>query len=668
MTVKKKVTTKVAPKILQTQPLMASYEHEAVAAAATRSRSNKAARIERTNRFKNIDDGLVPFKYSGGKYNTESSLDIRDAVILCQKAYYNFSIFRNTIDLMTEFSCSPIYFTGANKKARDFFHKFFKKINIRSFQDKFFREYYRSGNVYIYRFFSKLKKADILKINQTYADLVDKKSEGKIPSRYMLLNPADILMAGNISFANAAYYKNLTDYELERLKNPRTEDDKEVLENLPPKTKQQIKEGRDTQVRIPLEKDKVTAIFYKKQDYEPFSVPMGYPVLDDINWKAELKKMDMAISRTMQQAVLLVTMGTDPDRGGVNQKNLEAMQKLFENESVGRVLIADYTTKADFVVPNIGAILSPQKYEVVNRDIQVGLNNILLSGDEKFANAQIKIQVFIERLKQSREAFLDEFLMPEIKRIAKSLGFKSYPEARFEDIDLKDEATYSRIYTRLIELGILTPEEGMEAIDSGRLPTQTESEESQEEYRGMRDKGLYEPVLGGPHSSQKLQKLTNDSNKEITKINQENKEPQNNNVVPMSKDGPKENGRPEGTGTPQTTKKVSPIGASEFKFSLDKIKDNLISAQKLNLEVESQLRKLHKKRKLGKEQKEVASQISELIIANEEPQDWESKVGEYVKSPIDKNEKRIEQIRNISYNHQVDDYLASILYNSRINL
>ena len=254
MAVKKKVTTKAAPKILRTEPLMASYEKETVAAAATRSRSNKAARIERTNRFKNIDDGLVTFKYTGGKYNTESSLDIRDAIVLCQKAYYNFAIFRNTIDLMTEFSCSPVYFTGANKKARDFFHKFFKKINIRSFQDKFFREYYRSGNVYIYRFFSKLKKADILKINQTYADLVDKKSEGKIASRYMLLNPADILMAGNISFANATYYKNLTDYELERLKNPRTEDDKEVLENLPPETKEQIKEGRNTQVRIYPEK------------------------------------------------------------------------------------------------------------------------------------------------------------------------------------------------------------------------------------------------------------------------------------------------------------------------------------------------------------------------------------------------------------------------------
>ena len=52
------------------------------------------------------------------------------------------------------------------------------------------------------------------------------------------------------------------------------------------------------------------AVFYKKQDYEPFAVPMGYPVLEDINWKQEMKQMDMAVARTTNQAILLITMGT----------------------------------------------------------------------------------------------------------------------------------------------------------------------------------------------------------------------------------------------------------------------------------------------------------------------------------------------------------------------
>ena len=448
-------------KLEQITPLMSSESRlESVAVQSSRTRWNKSGSINRLYRFQNIDDGLIPFKHDSSYGSKgDSSLDVKDAIILCQKAYYNFAIFRNTIDLMTEFSSSNIYYTGGNKKSRDFFDAFFKKLNVLDLQDKFFREYYRSGNVFLYKFSSKIQKGDMLKINQTYASVNDL-SDVVIPSRYIILNPADIKMGGNISFVAGKYYKSLSDYELDRLRNPRTEEDKEVFEGLDPEIKKQLSDPKATMVKIPLDTNKVVAVFYKKQDYEPFAVPMGYPVLEDINWKAELKKMDMAITRTIQQAVLLVTMGADPDKGGVNQRNLEAMQKLFENESVGRVLIADYTTKAEFVIPEIGNILDPKKYEIVNKDIQFGLNNVLLSGDEKFANAQIKIQVFVERLKQARMSFINEFLMPEIKRISKILGFKSYPTPSFEDIELKDQAIYSKIYTDLLSLEFLPQKKG----------------------------------------------------------------------------------------------------------------------------------------------------------------------------------------------------------------
>ena len=77
----------------------------------------------------------------------------------------------------------------------------------------------------------------------------------------------------------------------------------------------------------------------------------------------------------------------------------------------------------------------------------------------------------MERLKQGRRVFLENFLMPEIRRVSKEMGFKNYPTAHFEDVDLRDNSVYSRVYSRLIELGVLTPEEGVQAIESGRFPT-----------------------------------------------------------------------------------------------------------------------------------------------------------------------------------------------------
>ena len=94
-------------------------------------------------------------------------------------------------------------------------------------------------------------------------------------------------------------------------------------------------------LKIELDPKKLSYSFYKKQDYEPFAIPFGFPVLEDINAKLELKKMDQAITRTVENVILLITMGTEPDKGGINAHNLSAMQTLFRNESVGRVLVSD---------------------------------------------------------------------------------------------------------------------------------------------------------------------------------------------------------------------------------------------------------------------------------------------------------------------------------------
>jgi hypothetical protein len=593
----------------------------------TRSRRNAASTIERTDRFRNIDEGMVPFNYATGYNYNKSNIDVRDTVILCQKAYYNFGLFRNTIDLMSELSCGNLHLKGGNKSARDFFLALFNKINITALQDKFFREYYRSGNVFIYRYDTTIKEEDVSKISQVFGSqaLAAKIS---LPSRYIIINPADVQVNGNLSFNRGQYYKVLTDYELEQVRNPRTEEDKEILNSLDPLVRQQILKGKATAVLLHLDTKKFYAVFYKKQDYEPFAVPMGFPVLEDISAKIEMRRMDMALTRTIQQVVLLVTMGTEPDKGGVNQENLKTMQNLFANQSIGRVLIADYTTKAEFVIPQIADILDPRKYEIIDKDINIGLNNILV-GNEKFANTTTKVSLLGQKLIQARQAFITDFLLPEIKRISKEIGFKVFPTPFFEDMDLKTDQNLNRIYTRLMELGVLTPEEGLKAIETGVLPSPEESLQSQTSFIDLKDKGFYQPLIGGP------------------KIDA---------------------GRPAGSsGIKQTTKNVKPVGtSSKANYSVTKLKDVVEATNKLGDEVETLLKKKHKLKKLNDKQKEVALDITKIIIANEEKSNWSSKIAEYVQSPVDKDAKRIEEIHEIACEHQVDSYMASLLYHSKI--
>lgn len=594
-------------------PKFAGESTASYGAPATSQRRNRASTIERSDKYKNINDYLIPFEETNG------FISISSVVRLCRKAYYNFSLLRNTIDVMTELSNSSIYLKGGNKASRDFVKAWLDKINIWGMKEKFFREFFRSGNVFFYRFDGEFTPEDKAKVGQVFAA-----TPSLIPIRYLLLNPEDICVQGSTTLTTLTYFKTLNGFELEKIRNPKTPEDQAVLKQLGIESGTKLKAG--IVPMLTLDRDRLYTIFYKKQDYESFAVPMAYPVLDDINWKLELKKMDQAIARTTDWAVLLITMGAKPDEGGINVKAMQAMHGLFENESVKRVLVSDYTTKGEWLLPDIAKILGPEKYQIVNEDIKAGLN-IMMVGDEKFANSMMKTQIFLERLKEARNAFLD-FLQPEIKKICKDFGFKVYPKAMFEEIDLKDELQFAKLYTRLMEIGVLTAEEGLNALETGELPTAEDSLESQKEYKKNRDAGMYAPLIGGAKAAEASA------------------------------------GRPSGTKAPQTTKKISPIGAS---FSFPKIKDLCLKSDSVYKNIVKELQAKYKIKKLSNEQENVAFTLCKTIMVNEPEESWEKSVSEYIKLPKEMDVAKASEIDVLAAEYQVDEYSAILLNKAKIN-
>jgi hypothetical protein len=399
--------------------------------SSTKSRIPANGTDSNIRRYALLSQGLLPFDFS------KDGVDVRDSILLCQKAYANVAIVRNTIDIATEFANTDIYLEGGTERSREFFSKWFKKIKLWKMKDQYFREYYRSGNIFYYRIDGKFNAEDFKLLSGLSENGI---VNNRVPLRYILINPYEIVAKISSSFAEAVYEKVLSEYELERLKNPKDDADVELLKGFPPEVQQQIKSKqyfRDG-LKMKLDPQYLLYSFYKKQDYEPFAIPFAYPVLEDVNAKIELKHIDQAISRTVENVILLITMGAEPDKGGINPANMTAMQNLFMSESVGRVLVSDYTTRAEFVIPDLKKVVGEEKYKILNQDIKEGLMNVLL-GEEKYNGQNAKISFFMERLKEARNSFLNDVLQPEIIRISKDLGFRAYPTAKFTEIDLKDE-------------------------------------------------------------------------------------------------------------------------------------------------------------------------------------------------------------------------------------
>jgi hypothetical protein len=626
----------------------------------TSSRSNRIHKNPAKDRYKNISDGLLPFHYSA------DSVDVKDAIELCQKACFNVPVCRSTVDLMSEFADSEIYLEGGSAAAKKLIQAWFKRIKLYDLKKQHFREYYRSGNVFFYRFDGKIKAGASKKMIETYGAT----TKDGIPIKYLLLNPTDIASKATLSFIDKEYCKVLTPYEIARLKKPVSEHEKEMFNALPKELQDKLTSGVGvgSTVHFPLKQEKLHALFYKKQDYEPFAVPMIFPVLDDVNKKLELKKIDQAIARTIENVVLLVTMGAEPDKGGINPANMTAMQNIFKNQSVGRVLVADYTTKAEFIIPDLKKVMGKEKYEILNKDINEGLQNVLL-GESKYSDTQLKLKIFMQRLEEARELFLKDFLQPEIKRICLSLGMKNVPEAKFVKTDTLDNSDLQKLVVRMMELGILAPEEGLKVVNTGVFPNGENIEASQEKFHEERKKGFYTPLVNSIQiQSQDDDKKQQEFDNKITIENQKLAKKAAENPAPTASSGSpvKKTLKKSKTATVSGPAGGRPMGTSNAEeYSAKKISLAVKAINEFELRALREFGVKYGMEELEGSKKDLVSKVCETIISSSEITDWDQDLQLAIEDFTSLAGKEPSQpVLEIGERHQLDDLASAILYHS----
>ncbi len=606
--------------------------------------------------FPNIRAGIVPISMAEGNYT------VMGAIGLVYAAYYNFALLRNAISMLTDFSVSPIHVKTSNARVKTFIETWLDAVKINDFQQQFYTEYYRGGNVWIYKFSGKISDDGLNMLKRSYSSVTSNGQEAFasrqskiVPIRYTILNPQQVYLQRGASYSYG-YVRMLSTYEIQRLQNPQTEEDKQVLESFPEDIQRQIKQGGAWRyIFVPLDQNRLYYVFYRKMDYEPLAVPMAYPLLNDIEFKLNLRRIDMTLVNSMEQVFMLVTAGRQADQFNQTPSNrqLQTLQSIFQNQTIGRVLVADYTTKAEWVLPDMKDLLGEGKYKQVDKDIREGLQ-FMFFGDEKFANASIKIKIFLESLKEGRRAFLENFLMPEVKKVCEQMNFRDVPTLEFEEIRLQDEALMNRLYVQMAQLGLLTPDETFTAVQTGDLPTPEESMVNQTALKAAKAKGLYQ-MIAPP-------------------------------VAPGAGGSSVQKGRPGGTGgTPATRHVSTPIGQtkaaveddisreSPFHFGMVRIAENLVKMEKVRASVEATLMKTHKVEELNDAQQLIANRVALSVCFNEHESKWTKAATAYVKKgPKDlpkEVSREIDEIRAAYEDpeHPVDAWLGGVLLKSKVD-
>lgn len=632
-----------------------SFSNEAIAEEKSRRGSRNSSSKVNTSaigiewgQFNQIKNSVLPYHYN----NKGNYYDIKEAIDIVQRAYGAVGIIKNAIDVQAELANDGIFLDGGTKRARDFFTAWFETIDLDSCKEQYFREYYKSGNVFFYRIDGEIKFDSFDKYPSKLKNI-----RVKIPLKYTLLNPYDISCNGDLSFSITSYGKVLSSKEIRRLKSPITDKDKNLRNSLPKDVLKRIdsSNGFEAQIFYPLEPSNLILSFYKKQDYEPFAIPMVWPVLRDVNMKIEMKKLDAAAMRMVDQIVLLITMGAEPDKGGVNDRYMKELKELLANGSVGRVLVSDWTTKADFLIPDLNKVLGKEKYEVLNQDIKEGLQNILnLEGT--YSGLSTKLKIFMKTLQEGRRRFLTDFLKPQMELIGERLGLKKIPEPKFKEIDFENKEALQRVALRLYELGAITPQQLMEVFDNGIYPLGEEIKDSQEEFIEDRKKGFYNPIVGGvPMIASRSEQERIKISKEQLKLNiKENNLSSN---IPTEE----ENKTPNQAGRPQGSSNAS----QEKSYSIKKIKPICDYFNKVAESCIEEGREFFR----SKDEKVICDKVYSILttVGMACPmEDWKKKTLECVKNPENLFLlEPLEGIKEILNEHDgLNDWGALILYHS----
>lgn len=378
----------------------------------------------------------------------QTPTDPHDKIRLASELYFKEPIVGTVIDMMVDFSSSGFNHECEDKEVKKLYDKWAKDIKLQEIVENIFLEYYRSGNVSIYRSDKNAKVKKVVKTNK------EKKSseEYLFPAGYTVLNPMNVHIEGSLLFNQELAFLELSEEVIKLTKD----NNKEIQKIIPDEIKKGVRSGKG---QIPLKPELYTRITRKKQPYERYATPFLERVFEPILYKQKLRMMDMSTIDGLINQLVTVTVGND--EYPASDDDLEAIAQLFQTPNKAYTVFWNHTLQVNFHKPEGIDTLTADKYKQVNDDILAGLgvSRVLIDGQgANFSTAWVSILSLIERLDNARDKVVD-WLETEYSRIAEENGFSSAPKVRFNKMNLREDNYIRDVLLAMYDRGLIDEED-----------------------------------------------------------------------------------------------------------------------------------------------------------------------------------------------------------------
>tara|TARA_Y100000361_G_scaffold102797_1_gene92566 strand:+ start:4247 stop:6442 length:2196 start_codon:yes stop_codon:yes gene_type:complete len=431
----------------------------------------------------------------------------KEAIQMCMAAYDKVGIIRNVIDLMSDFASQGINLVHPNKRIEKFYRKWFQKINGKERSERFLNTLYRCGNVIVKRRTAKISKKAEKELrsagsDMSIQDLLFNKRE--IPWKFDFLNPLSIEVVGN----ELATFVGQPKYALKVSKVIRQQAKRGIAGTvpynaklsavLPPDIIEAIKTGKEL---IPLDENKVSAYFYKKDDWLVWANPMIYAILDDIVMLEKMKLADISALDGAISNIRLWSLG-DLDNKILPTKNaINKLRNILASNVGGGTMDLVWGPELKFTESStqVYRFLGKEKYDPVLTNIYAGLGipptltGMASGGGGSFTNNFISLKTLVERLEYGRDVLVS-WLNTELEIVRKAMGFRLPATIHFDQMVLADESSEKNLLIQLADRNIVSAETVVERF--GEIP---EIEKIRIKREERERKGESMPQKAGPY-------------------------------------------------------------------------------------------------------------------------------------------------------------------------
>jgi len=382
---------------------------------------------------------------------------------MCMDAYDKVGIIRNIIDLMGDFGSQGINIVHESRSVEDFFKEWFKKVNGKERSERFLNNLYKSGNVVIYKNTAKITP-DIKKyIKSLAADLkveMPEVEESVIPWKYNFINPqsVDVKNSSMNMFLGKKSFEISIDSFMSNFKDSPIP--KEVLDYLPEDMKNKIKKGER---KIPLDSEKLSISYYKKDDWMEWANPMIYAILDDIIMLEKMRLADLSALDGAISNIRLWTLGSLEHKIIPTRAAIDKLRNILAANSGGGTMELVWGPELAYTESNsqVYKFLGSEKYESVLNSIYAGLGVpptlTGAGGGGGFTNNFISLKTLVERLQYGRD-LLTRFWEKEIEEVRRAMGFRKSAYITYDQMSLADEASEKNLLIQLADRDLISQE------------------------------------------------------------------------------------------------------------------------------------------------------------------------------------------------------------------